>query len=111
VSPLDLAFVLGALVSPIIGILSIIALAVVRPAPRAMWLWVTLVGVTAVAWITYWFLWGKAFDQVDAGLDPNAKIEVAMGAAIWVSAVGCVGLAMTMISASWSARPARAASS
>jgi len=48
VSPLDLAFVLGALVGPIIDILSIIALAVVRPASWAMWLWITLVGVTAV---------------------------------------------------------------
>lgn len=109
VSPLDLAFIVGALGAPVIGILSIVALVVVRPAHWAMWLGITFFGVTAVAWLTYWFLWGKAFDRVDAGLDPRASIEVALNTAIWASAAGCVALAVTVILAFWSARRLRTA--
>lgn len=109
VSPLDLAFVVGPLGAPVISTLSIVALAVVRPARRGMWLGVTFLAVTAVAWLTYWFMWGKAFDRVDAGLDPRANIEAAMNAAIWASAAGCVALAVTVFSAFWSARRLRAA--
>lgn len=108
-SPLDLAFIVGPLGAPVIGILSIVALVVVRPAHRAMWLGITFLGVTAVAWLTYWFMWGKTFDRVDAGLDPRANIEVAMNAANWASAAGCVALAVTAILAFWSARRLRTA--
>ncbi|MGH3507702.1 MAG: hypothetical protein ACRDO2_10910 [Nocardioidaceae bacterium] len=108
-SPFDLAFIVGPLGAPVIGLLSIVALVVVRPAHWAMWLGTTFSGVTAVAWLTYWLMWGKAFDRADAGLDPRANVEVALNTAIWASAAGCVALAVTVISAGWSARRLRMA--
>jgi len=104
VSPLDLAFVVGPLGAPVIAILSLVALVLVRPARWAMWLGITFLCVTATAWLTYWFLWGKAFERVDAGLDPKANIEVAMNAAFWASTAGCVALVVTVILTLWSAR-------
>jgi hypothetical protein len=107
VSPLDLAFVVGPLGAPIIGILVIVALVVARSAKWAIWFGIPLFGLTAVAWLTYWFLWGQAFDRVDAGLDPSETMEVALNAAIWACAAGCTALVVTAVSALRSARRPR----
>ena len=104
-SPLDLAFLVGPLGAPIIGILVMVALVVARP---ALWTGTPLFGLTAAAWLTYWFLWGRAFDRVDAELDPIAGSEVAMNAATWTCAAGCIALAVTAVSAFGSARRLRA---
>ena len=52
-SPLDLAFLVGPLGAPIIGILLMVALAVVRPTKWAFWIGTPLFGLTAVMWLTY----------------------------------------------------------
>ena len=106
-SPLDLAFLVGPLGAPIIGILVMVALVVARPTTWALWTGTPLFGLTAAAWLTYWFLWGRAFDRVDAELDPIASSEVAMNAAIWTCVAGCIALAVTAVSAFGSARRPR----
>lgn len=58
-SPLDLAFLVGPLGAPIIGILVMVALVVARPAEWALWIGTPLFGLTSVAWLTYWLLWRK----------------------------------------------------
>jgi hypothetical protein len=104
VSPLDLAFLVGPLGVPIIGILVMVALVVARPAEWALWIGTPLFGLTAVAWLTYWLLWGRAFDRVDAELDPIAGSEVAMNAAMWACAAGCIALVVTAVGAFGSTR-------
>ena len=108
-SPLDLAFLVGPLGAPITGILVMVALIVARPTKWALWIGSPLFGLTAAAWLTYWFLWGRAFDRVDADLDPIASSEVAMNGSIWACAAGCIALAVTAISAFGSTRRLRAA--
>ena len=103
-SPLDLAFLVGPLGAPIIGILVMVALAVARPTKWALWIGTPLFGLTAVAWLTYWFLWGREFDRVDAELDPIASSEVGMNAAIWACAAGCIALVVTAVCAFGSRR-------
>ena len=107
-SPLDLAFLVGPLGAPIIGILVMVALVVARPTTWALWTGTPLFGLTAAAWLTYWFLWGRAFDRVDAELDPIAGSEVAAFMATWTCAAGCIALAVTAVSAFGSARRLRA---
>ena len=106
-SPVDLAFVVGPLGAPIIGILVMVALAVARPTKWAISLGAPIFVFTAVAWLTYWFLWGRAFDRVDAELDPIAGLEVALNAAIWACAAGCIAHVVTAAIAFESARRVR----
>jgi hypothetical protein len=104
VSPLDLAFVVGPLTAPIAAILALVA-AVVADTPKwTTWLAIPLFALTAGSWLAYWFLWGTAFDRVDQAADPGAMIEAAMNAASSTCAVACVALAVTAVSAHWSAR-------
>jgi hypothetical protein len=107
VSPLDLAFIVGPLGAPIIGILVMVALTIARPTKWALWIGTPLFGLVGVTWLTYWFLWGRAFDRVDAELGPVASSEVAMNTATWACAAGCIALAVTALSAFRSARRLR----
>ena len=81
-----------------------IALAVARPSRKALWLPAVVLAMTAVAWLTCWFLWGKAFDYPDTGETWWASIEVALNAAIAVCAAGCVALVASVVRVIWSAR-------
>ena len=103
-SALDLAFVVGPLTAPVVGILALVA-AVAADTPKwTPWLAIPLFALTAGSWLAYWFLWGTAFDRVDQGADPGAIVEVALNAAGWSCAVGCIALVVTAVSAHWSAR-------
>jgi len=106
VSPLDLAFIIGPLGAPLIGTLVTVALAFARPTTWAMWLAAPLLGVVTGVWLTYWLLWGQAFERVDAEMDPLPSTEALMNAAIWLSAAGCIALVGTAFSAFRSARRA-----
>jgi hypothetical protein len=104
VSPLDLAFVVGPLTAPVAGTLALVA-AVAADTPKwTSWLAIPIFGLTTGSWLAYWFLWGTAFDRVDQGADLGAIVEVAMNAASWSCAAGCVALVVTAVSARWSAR-------
>jgi hypothetical protein len=104
VSALELAFVVGPLTAPVAGILALVA-AVAADAPKwTPWLAIALFALTAGSWLAYWVLWGTAFDHVDQGAGPGALVEVAMNAASWRCAVGCIALVVTAVGAHWSAR-------
>ncbi|MET0884998.1 MAG: hypothetical protein ABWX92_00985 [Mycetocola sp.] len=42
--------------------------------------------------VTYWGLWGAAFDDADAGRDVSSSVDLASNVAIGLSALAATGL-------------------
>lgn len=62
----DLVFALGVLVGPLVALCICVLLAVARQPRRVVTVAMALTAALAVSWVTYWYLWGKAFDYADS---------------------------------------------
>ena len=80
----DLVFVVGVFAGPLLVLSTCVLLRVTRQ-PR--WVFITAVALSAVmalAWVTYWYAWGKAFDYADTyspvplALDRASNVAVAV---------------------------------
>ena len=98
----DLVFAVGIFAGPPL-VLSTCVLLLVTRQPR--WVLVTAVALSAVmamAWVSYWYLWGKAFDYADTyrpvplALDraSNIAIAVCFTSSVLVAALGASRLAV-----------------
>lgn len=101
------AFVVGMFVGPPLVLGTCVLLRVKRQ-PR--WIFVTAVALSAVlalAWVTYWYLWGKAFDYADSyrpvplALDRASNIAIA---ACCLSSVLVAALGASRLVVAWNKR-------
>ena len=53
--------------------------------------------VVALTWVTYWFMWGKAFSYADANRPVPVAIDTVSNVSMVLCAVGGVALAGTGI--------------
>jgi len=81
----DFMFVVGIFAGPPIVLSTCVSLRVTRQ-PR--WVYATAVALSAVmmlAWVTYWYLWGEAFDYADT----NRPVPVALDRASNIAIAAC----------------------
>ena len=103
----DFVFAVGIFAGPPL-VLSTCVLLLVTRQPR--WVLVTAVALSAVmaiAWVTYWYLWGKAFDYADTyrpvplALDRASNIAIAV---CFTSSVLVATLGASRLAVRWSNR-------
>ena len=103
----DFVFAVGIFAGPPLVLITCVLLRVTRQ-PR--WVFATAVALSAVlalAWVTYWYLWGKAFDYADTyrpvplALDRASNIAIA---ACFTSSVLVAALGATRLVVAWSNR-------
>ena len=92
----DFVFIVGVFAGPLLVLSTCVLLRATRQPP---WVFITAVALSAVmalAWVTYWYLWGKAFDYADTyrpvppALDraSNVAIAACFMASMFVAALG-----------------------
>lgn len=92
----DFAFVVGMFAGPALVLSTCVLL---RVTVQRRWVLITAVALSAVmalSWVTYWYLWGKAFDYADTyrpvplALDraSNVAIAVCFTLSVLVAALG-----------------------
>lgn len=82
----DLAFVVAISMGPVL-VLATFLLLLVTQQPR--WISVTVIAcgvVAATAFVSYWYVWGKAFDYADT----NRSVPVALAQASDVALAACL---------------------
>ncbi|KQX73787.1 hypothetical protein [Aeromicrobium sp. Root472D3] len=89
----DTAFVVGVLVAPLVAVLMFAAVVATRRSARVVALTSVLSAAVVGSLFVYWWLWGAAFDAVDAGREVSSTVDRTMGVAVGVSAVSAVLLA------------------
>lgn len=103
----DFVFAVGIFAGPPL-VLSTCVLLLVTRQPR--WVLVTAVALSAVmaiAWVTYWYLWGEAFDYADTyrpvppALDRASNIAIA---ACFMSSVLVAALGASRLVVAWNNR-------
>lgn len=98
----DVVFVVGIFVGPPLVVSTCVVL---RASRQPRWVFATalaLSAVTAIAWVAYWYLWGRAFDYADTyrnvppALDraSNIAIVVCFISSVMVAALGASRLAL-----------------
>jgi hypothetical protein len=108
----DLIFLTGPFGALILAPLSLTAIVVVK---RPRWMFIlgaALTAVAALSFISYWFLWGQAFDYADANKPVPTRLDVASNVAMTlcsIASLALVGLAVAVIAkrrpaARWSRR-------
>lgn len=101
----DVVFVVGVFAGPLLVLSTCVLLRVTRQ-PR--WVFVTaaaLSAVMALAWVTYWYAWGKAFDYADTyrpvplALDRASDVAIAacFMLSVLVAALGASRLVVAWI--------------
>ncbi len=103
----DIAFAVGPLGAVVVVPLAMVVLAVRRHPVWAVWLGALLALTVAVSWLAYWFLWGSAFDYANAFKQVPGRVDTALGVTMTVAALGCVGVALTTVTAVAHSRRAR----
>jgi hypothetical protein len=88
----DTPFVFGVFVAPLIVVVVLPMVIATRQSKRAVTLTSVLSAVVAGALITYWGVWGTAFDEVDAGRDVPSALDRTMNVAVGLSAVSAASL-------------------
>lgn len=81
----DIVFAVGIIAGPPLVLSTGVLLRVTRQ-PR--WVFATAVALSAVmalAWVTYWYLWGKAFDYADT----YAPVPLALDRASTIAITAC----------------------
>lgn len=79
----DLMFVVGIFAGPPLVLITCVLLRVTRQPRRVFVTAVALSAFMMLAWVTYWYLWGEAFDYADTyrpvpvGLDLASTIAIA----------------------------------
>lgn len=103
----DLAFGAAVSMAPVIVLTTFVLLLVIQQ-PR--WVTATVVAcgvVAATAFVSYWYLWGKAFDYADANRSVPAAIDQALNvalAACVLSSLVVVALGGSRLVIAWSDR-------
>ena len=62
----DLAFLLGPFAGPLLATIACVAVVATRQPVRLVVAASAMTFVVMASFVTYWFLWGKAFDAADA---------------------------------------------
>lgn len=105
-----LVFAVGIFARPPLVLITCVLLRVTRQ-PR--WVFATAVALSAVmmlAWVTYWYLWGQAFDYADTyspvpvALDRASNIAVA---ACFMSSAFVAALGASRLVLAWNNRGAK----
>jgi len=92
----DLAFVVALFVGPPVALITCLLL---RGAGQPRWVFAAAAALSAVmvlAWVAYWYLWGKAFEYADTNrpvppaLDRGSDLAIAVccTASVMVAALG-----------------------
>ena len=94
---MDVSFLLGPLLAPVLTIVAVAIIVAVRRIRWAVRLGMGLAGLTTVTWLTYWFLWGKAFDFADSGGKQGWDVQGVTDAVSVVCASACAALLGTAV--------------
>ena len=103
----DLVFVVGIFAGPPLVLITCVLLGVTRQ-PR--WVYATAVALSAVmvlAWVTYWYLWGEAFDYADTSRPVPLALDRASNIAItacFLSSVLVAALGASRLVVAWNNR-------
>ena len=73
----DVIFLVGPIGAVVLVPLALTLLAIAKRPRWALWLGGTLCAVVALTWVTYWFIWGKAFTYADANRPVHVAIDTA----------------------------------
>ncbi len=93
----DIVFLAGP-VGAVAVVPAVVALLAVARRPRwAVWLTASLSAGVGLTWLSYWVLWGKAFDYADAFQPVPAPLEAALNTTMTLCAGGVVLLGATAI--------------
>jgi hypothetical protein len=103
----DIAFVVGPLGGVVVVPLAMVVLAVRRHPAWAAWLGALLALTVGISSLAHWFLWGRAFDYADGFQQVPGRLDTALGVTMTVAALGCVGVALTAVTAIVHPRPTR----
>ena len=95
--PADIVFLVGPVGAVAVVPAVVALLAVVRRPRWAVWLTASLSVGVGVAWLSYWVLWGKAFDYADAFRPVPAPLEDALNTTMALCAGGVVLLGATAV--------------
>ena len=93
----DVTFLAGPIGAVVHVPLALTLLAIAKRPRWALWLGGTLSAVVALTWMTYWFLWGKAFNYADANRPVPVTIDTASNVSMVLCAISGVALAGTGI--------------
>ena len=103
----DLVFLVGIFMGPLLVVGTCVMLRMTR---QPQWVFATAIGlsaVTALAWVTYWYLWGEAFEYADAyrpvppALDRASSVAIAV---CFISSVLVAALGASRLVVAWSNR-------
>jgi hypothetical protein len=83
----DVSFVFGIFIAPLIAVACFTAVLATGQSGRAIAAVSVLSALVTACFVTYWALWGSAFDEVDAGREVPQALDNGMSFAIGVSAV------------------------
>lgn len=105
----DVAFVVGIFLGPPLVLIACVLLRVARQPRWVLATALALSAVTALAWIAYWYLWGKAFEYADA--DTYAPVPAALDRASNIAIAVCftgtmmlAALGASRLAAAWNSR-------
>ena len=84
----DLVFVVGIFAGPPLVLITCVLLRVTRQPRRVFVTAVALSAVMMLAWVTYWYLWGQAFDYADT----YRPVPVALDRASTTAIAACLML-------------------
>ncbi|MBD8606872.1 hypothetical protein IFT73_08405 [Aeromicrobium sp. CFBP 8757] len=106
----DAVFVVGVLVAPLVVVLVFTGVVATRRSARAVALTSVLSAAVVGSLFVYWWLWGAAFDAVDAGREVSSAVDRTMSIAVGVSAVSTVLLATPGVAVATTSRRRRRSS-
>ena len=90
----DLAFLLGPFAGPLLATIACVAVVATRQPVRLVVAASAMTFVVMASFVTYWFLWGKAFDAADALRPVPARVEQALNVAMSMCALAAVSVAV-----------------
>ena len=88
----DLALVVGPVAGPLLAVPACVVIAVTKQARQVLIVAAALAVAVAASFVGYWFLWGKAFDSVDALQTVPRNVSFAQDVSLLVCAVATVSL-------------------
>jgi hypothetical protein len=101
----DLVFLFGPVGAVVLVPLAMAVFAVRRQPRWAVWLGICLAMIVSAAWLGYWLLWGRGFDNADAFQPVPTAVNTGLGVTMTVAAVGTA--ALTVLAATALVAPRR----
>jgi len=88
----DTPFVLGVFVAPLIVVVVFTVIITTQSSRRIITTTSVLSALVVASLITYWAVWGAAFDEVDAGREVPSEVDLLSNIATGLSAVSAASL-------------------